>query len=182
MLPPISSAVLLVDGYNMIGLWPHLREQRDHDGLEAARRALSEILANYSAFMGFDTRLIFDAQYQSARAASETFTQNLSILYTDFGQTADTYIEKTCATLRHEFRLVKRRLIVATSDRTQQLMVVGYGAEWMSAQLLAQEVESAARRCQQRSKPRQPSSGRFLASSLDAEAQKRLAMLRRGLS
>ncbi|MGE5659707.1 MAG: NYN domain-containing protein [Actinomycetota bacterium] len=181
MSPPVLPAVLLVDGYNMIGLWSHLRQQRDRDGLEAARRTLSEVLANYSAFVGFETRLVFDAQYQANRKVSETFTQNLSIHYTDCGQTADTYIEKTCATLRHEFRLIKRRLIVATSDRAQQLTVVGYGAEWMSADQLAREVELATRRCQQRYQPRKQSSSRFLASSLDAEAQQRLARLRRGL-
>lgn len=181
MLPSLSGAILLVDGYNMIGLWPRLRQKRDVDGLETARRILIEALINYSAFHGLDARLVFDAHYRDTRSVKETVTKNLSVYYTDFGQTADTYIEKLCAGLRQEFRLEKRRFIVATSDRAQQLTVVGYGAEWMSAEQLAREVEVTTHQRQRQHKPSKPSSGRFLANALDAESQQRLAMLRKGL-
>ncbi|NES70991.1 MAG: NYN domain-containing protein, partial [Okeania sp. SIO2D1] len=89
-------------------------------------------------------------------------------------------IEKACANLRQEMHLSKSRLIVATSDRVQQLTVVGYGAEWISSQQLAHDIESVAssvrRRCQRSKK----TSGRFLANYLDLESQKRLAELRMG--
>ena len=175
-------AALLVDGYNIIGAWSCLKKTRDGDGLEAARWQLIEALISYSAFQGFETQVVFDAQYQNTCSNQETITQNLSVHYTDFGQTADTYIEKSCASSRSYIRQTQPlRLIVATSDRVQQLMVLGYGAEWMSAQQLGYEVESIALQVQRQNKPRKQSSSRFLANSLDAKARQRLAELRMGL-
>ncbi len=182
-MPPSSpQAVLLVDGYNIIGAWSYLKTTRDSDGLEAARWQLVEALINYSAFQGFQTQIVFDAQYQNTCSNHEVITQNLSVYYTDFGQTADTYIEKACACFRpylHQYKT--SRLLVATSDRTQQLMVLGYGAEWMSAQQLGHEVESTALRVRRQNKPRKQSSSRFLANSIDAKSRQRLAELRMGL-
>ena len=178
----LPQAVLLVDGYNMIGAWPCLKKTRDGNGLEAARWQLVEALLNYSAFQGFETQIVFDAQYQNTCSNQEIITQNLSVYYTDFGQTADTYIEKCCACFRpylHKSHL--SRLIVATSDRVQQLMVLGYGAEWMSAEKLRYEVDYTAIRARRQHKPGKQSSSRFLANSLDAKARQRLAEMRRGL-
>lgn len=60
----IPQAILLVDGYNVIGAWPDLTRIRDRDGLEAARRALLETLLSYSASQDYDTQLVFDSQYR----------------------------------------------------------------------------------------------------------------------
>jgi len=179
MARSLPQAVLLVDGYNIIGAWPYLKRTRDSDGLEASRWQLVEALINYSAVKGFETQVVFDAQYQNTCSNQEIFTDNLSVHYTDFGQTADTYIEKSCACFRPYLRQAQPlRLIVATSDRTQQLMVLGYGAEWMSAQQLGYEVESTAVRVRRQNQPRKQLSSRFLANSIDAKARQRLAELR----
>jgi uncharacterized protein len=174
-------AILLVDGYNIVGAWVELQYVRDRDGLEASRRKLVEALVGYSAFQGFDTRLVFDAQYQGTPSSREIVTSNLSVCYTDFKQTADTYIEKACALFRHDLRKFEQRLIVATSDRAQQLTVIGYGAECISAQQLQQEVEAAGQRVRSKQKPKQRSSNRFLACGLDPIAQQKLAQMRLGL-
>lgn len=177
---PSPQAVLLVDGYNVIGLWSYLQETRDRDGLEYARKALVEALVNYSAYKGFDTQVVFDAQYQDTRGYCEPVTNVLSVYYTDFGQTADTYIEKACASYSRNFSRNSPRLIVATSDRAQQLTVVGYGAECMSALQLSYDVESTANCLRRRNKPKKKSSGRFLADAIDAKARQRLAEWRLG--
>ncbi|MEB3829875.1 NYN domain-containing protein [Phormidium sp. CCY1219] len=177
----LARAILLVDGYNIIGVWSKLKIQRDQQGLEAARRKLIEALVNYSAFEGLETRVVFDAHSRDERCYIETVTKNLSVCYTDFGQTADTYIEKACANFRRDVANLHRRFIVATSDRAQQQTVLGYGAEWMSAQQLGQAVESTARKCRRKHKTKQRPSSRFLVSGLDVESQKRLAQLRMGL-
>lgn len=176
-----NRAILLVDGYNSIGLWPRLRDSHALKGLETARRDLIEALVNYSASEALEARIVFDSQYQYSPKLKEVVTDSLSVYYTDFGQTADAYIEKSCADQRQELRLSKQRLIVATSDRTVQQIAIGYGAESISAEQLANEVEAAVNRCRRRYKPRQKSKGRFLASSLDPESQKKLARLRMGL-
>lgn len=177
---PTLQAVLLVDGYNVVGAWHDLKRIRDRDGLEEARRCLVESLTGYSAFQGFDTQIVFDAQYRDTPGVCEIVTPNVSIHYTDFGQTADTFIEKTCATFRYDIRKFHQRLIVATSDRAQQLTVTGYGAEWMSADRLAADVEAVVQRVQRKQKPAKKPSGRLLGHSLDPVAKQRLAELRFG--
>lgn len=175
-----TQAVLLVDGYNVVGAWEDLRRVRDRNGLEAARRQLIEVLTNYSAYQGYDTQVVFDAQYRDTTSNREVITPNLSVHYTAFRQTADTFIEKACAAFRYDVRKFQQRLIVATSDRAQQLTVVGYGAEWLSAEQLANEVETVTRRVQQRQKNVRKAPTRFLAHALDPDAQKRLSQLRFG--
>lgn len=181
MLPPLPPAVLLVDGYNIIGIWPSLTKTRDRHGMEAARRNLTEILINYSAYQAYDTRLVFDAYYRDSPSNREEISNHLSVHYTDFGQTADTYIEKTCATFSYEMRYSRQRLIVATSDRAQQLTVVGYGAECLSALQLSYEVEAITHQVSRKQRSGKKTSSRFLASSLDPISQERLAKLRLGL-
>src|SRR6476659_443520 len=97
-----APAVLLVDGYNIIGAWPCLKNTRDSAGLEAARGELVEAMIGYSAFQGYETQIVFDAQYHNASSNREVITELVSVYYTDFGQTADTYIEKFCASLRSQ--------------------------------------------------------------------------------
>jgi uncharacterized protein len=177
-------AMLLVDGYNIVGAWAELKLVRDRDGLEAARRCLVEQLTGYSAFQGFDTRLIFDAQYRAAYTPGagipEIITVNLSVHYTDFGQTADSFIEKTCADFRQDLRKFKQRLIVATSDRAQQLTVQGYGAELMSAERLAAEVEWVGQRVLRAQTQARKPVGRTLGHLLDPEAKRRMTRMRFG--
>ncbi|MEO0409874.1 MAG: NYN domain-containing protein, partial [Cyanobacteria bacterium P01_A01_bin.135] len=94
--------------------------------------------------------------------------------------TADTYIEKQCADFRYDVRRFECRLIVATSDRTQRRMVVGYGAEWMSAQRLLSDMSAQHQQVRQRKQPKK-STGR-LSGALDPVALQRLSQMRYGLS
>ncbi|PPS40326.1 NYN domain-containing protein [Chroococcidiopsis sp. TS-821] len=195
----LPQAVLLVDGYNIIGAWPCLKKIRDTDGLEASRWQLIEDLTNYSAYQGYITQVVFDAHYQDTCSNYEAVTENLSVYYTSFGETADTYIEKVCAGFRPYLRGVVpnvttsknsklppiysriSRIIVATSDRAQQLTVVGYGAECLSAAQLKFEVQTTACRVRRgKTSARKPAS-RFLANSIDTKARQRLAEMRMGL-
>jgi predicted RNA-binding protein with PIN domain len=180
---PISPqpALLLVDGYNIIGTWSRLSEIRDRHGLEPARRELIESLINYASHHHYQTRIIFDAQFQKTPSNQERYTPFLSVTFTSWTQTADTYIEKLCASFYHcRIPNPPARLIVATSDRDHQLTVTGYGAEWMSAQLLASEVEKSYHQVKRKQRSQKPSRGRFLFDSLDAQAQQKLARWREG--
>ncbi|WP_448572972.1 NYN domain-containing protein [Trichothermofontia sp.] len=186
MRPSSPQAVLLVDGYNIIGTWPSLQALRDGKNLRSARQQLVDTLINYAAFRGYETQLVFDAQYADAAQGRhrhhrhEKITHTLSVYYTKFGETADSFIEKSCSRFRQDIRRFEQRLIVATSDRAQQLTVVGYGAECMSAAQLAADVDLA--RQQQASKQRQTrrSTNRLLANRLDPQVRQHLARLRQG--
>ena len=130
---------LFVDGYNMIGAWPDLVKLCKHKGFDAARQKLIEILVNYSARKGYDTQLVFDAYAVRSPHQLLAVTPNLSVCYTAFGQTADSYIEYLFAQLRQR-ALSRSRVIVATSDYSHRLTVLGYGAEWVSAEKLHSDV------------------------------------------
>jgi predicted RNA-binding protein with PIN domain len=177
-------ARLLVDGYNMIGTWPTLVRTRQDDGFEAARRELVEILTNYSARKGVDTQVVFDAYGVNTPLAHEVITQNLSVCYTAFGQTADSYIERVCSQLLHRTsRSPSRshRVIVATSDRAHQLTVVGYGAEWMSARQLEQDIQFIHRQGQSRTQRRSPKVSRSAPLGMTDEVREKLTKLRFGI-
>jgi uncharacterized protein len=141
---------------------------------------LVEILIGYSAYQDYDTRVVFDAQYCDRRGDREIMNSNLSVCYTDFGQTADTYIEKACSAFRNDLRKFQQRLIVATSDRAQQLTVIGYGAECLSAEELCTEVDRVTLQMKRQKKPSKKPTGRFLAHSLDPVAQQKLMEMRFG--
>ena len=181
MATPIPQAFLLVDGYNIIGNWNSLKQTRDRHGLEPARRELVEMLINYTAHKGYEAEVVFDAQYRKTPSIKEQFTPNLAVCYTAFAETADTYIEKICAGFSRKTNPAPSRIIVATSDRAQRLTVVGYGAEWLSAQRLGSEVDLTIRHLNKPQQSRQQPQSRFLASSLDAQVRQRLAQLRLGI-
>lgn len=192
-MPPLrKQAVLLVDGYNAIGVWSDLHDNKkqrrknplksgSREDLEAARSRLIEDLVNYSAYEDYNTKIVFDAYNRDEPAYCETITPNLSVHYTDFLETADTYIERFCAAFRHDLQYTKSRLIVATSDRAQQMTAIGFGAEWISILQLISDIDFSAKRSQRRHKPQKKSSGRFLFNSLDPTAQAKLSALRHGL-
>jgi hypothetical protein len=174
------TARLLVDGYNIIGAWPSLKQVIQRSGFEDARRELIEVLTNYSARKSYDTYLVFDAHSVRSPASQEFVTNNLSVCYTDFGQTADSYIEKICSRLMNGSKR-NNRIIVATSDRAHQLTVVGYGAEWMSANQLASDVQLTYRQSWRRAHKPNRLTGRSLLQGLDSEAQEKLNKLRFGI-
>lgn len=174
-----SIARLLVDGYNIIGAWAPLIHTKRQAGFEAARRELTEVLANYSARKGLDTYLVFDAHGVQSPSSQDVITDNLSVCYTAFGQTADSYIEKICSQLMHRSTR-NHRTIVATSDRAHQLTVVGYGAEWMSARQLESDVQLSYGQTPKRPAPRSKPSNRSLLRGLDDEAREKLTRLRFG--
>ncbi len=170
--------LLLVDGYNIIGSWSPLKATRDRHGLEQARYELIETLINYTVHKGYKTQVVFDSQYQKTPSSIEHHSTHLSICFTAWTQTADTYIEKVCATF---FRREQsnygnyNRLIVATSDRDQYLTAMGYGAEWMSVEVLARDIESSRSQVRHKQRSNKRSRGRLLFNCLDAQSQEKLA-------
>lgn len=159
---------MLVDGYNVVGAWRSLQDVLGTGSLAMARDHLVETLTNYSAYRGLHTTIVFDAYNNQTPAVTEEVTEYLKLHYTEYRQTADSYIEKVCAQLRRQ-----RRVIVVTSDRAQQLTTSGFGAEWMSAALLEQDVRSAEHgmRRKQRSKS---STQRRLHSVMNEEVKRKL--------
>lgn len=174
-----SQAILLVDAYNIVGAWADLIELKDERGLDAAREALIGALANYSAYQEYETWAVFDAYEQRSPASQQEITKHLSVHYTGYGQTADSYIERACAKFRNDARKFTQRLIVATSDNVHRQTVIGYGAEGMSALQLQNEVVSVSKQVQHRQKTKRKRSGRVFAN-LNPDVQAQLTRMRLG--
>ncbi|MGD1867330.1 MAG: NYN domain-containing protein [Phormidesmis sp.] len=174
-----AQAILLVDAYNIVGAWAELIALKDEEGLDAAREALIGALANYSAYQNYETWAVFDAYEQRTPASQEEITQHLSVHYTGYGQTADSYIERACSKFRNDVRKFTKRLIVATSDNVHRQTVVGYGAEGISALQLQNEVISVGKQVQRRQKAKKKHSGRVFAN-LNPDVQARLTQMRLG--
>ena len=125
--------LLLVDGYNIIGAWP----QAVHAGwtIEEARDRLLRAMQDYAGYTGTEVVLVFDGHLSDRRQRSMERVGDVSCVFTRQGETADHYIEATAAqTPRY------RALQVATSDATEQTVVLGRGATRLSARELLGEM------------------------------------------
>ena len=85
--------LLIVDGYNIIGAWPHLVKLKNQDKMEDARDSLLHELSNYQKYTGIKIRVVFDAQFVPGLQQSYQKYQ-LSVIFTKEGETADSYIER----------------------------------------------------------------------------------------
>lgn len=128
--------ILLVDGYNIIGAWPELRDLKERD-LPAARDRLIERMAEYQAMSGFRVIVVFDAQYvQGTEKKYKNY--KVEVIFTRENETADQRIEKLAISLANR----KTQIHVATSDFTEQWQIFGKGALRKSARELLLEMSS----------------------------------------
>ncbi len=138
--------ILLVDGYNIIGAWPELRELKERD-LSAARDRLIEILAEYKAYTGYHVILVFDAYYvQGLERKYKDY--KIDVIYTKENETADERIEK----LAIELSNIKTQVHVATSDLTEQWAIFGQGALRKSARELFNECQYVSKQVEKKVK------------------------------
>jgi predicted RNA-binding protein with PIN domain len=127
--------ILIVDGYNIIGDWPELRELKNNENLEEARSRLLDYLADYQAYTGRKVIIVFDAHQVPGRG-KKLNTRRLQVHYTSENETADERIER----LVKEMNQRRKQIYVATSDRTEQWVVFAQGALRISARELSIEV------------------------------------------
>lgn len=132
----MKKELLIVDGYNMIGAWPELVRLKNQDLLEEAREELLKRLSNYSKYEGLKTAVVFDAQFVPGITRSYRKYQ-LEVIFTEEGQTADSYIEKMAGEKNNRFTQVA----VATSDLAEQWVVFSQGALRISANELYKRVK-----------------------------------------
>lgn len=128
---------LLVDGYNILFAWDELKEL-SRTSLDTARHVLMNLLCNYQGYRGCTLILVFDAYKVPQGLGAVEKYHNIHIVYTRQAETADQYIERLSFELRG-----RRRVRVATSDNLEQLIILGHGAERISAQRFHDEVYAA---------------------------------------
>ena len=128
---------VLVDGYNVIHAWDHLRELvTEH--MEVARNLLINTLCNYQGYKKCELILVFDAYRIKGHQREVEKFSNITIVYTKEAETADMYIE------RASYKLAKNnRVRVVTSDGMEQLIILGNGAIRVSAREFYDEIKTA---------------------------------------
>ena len=137
-VPRPKKEYLLVDGYNIIHAFSELKSLSDRD-MNAAREALIEILSNYQGFKQQTVICVFDAYKVKGSPGSVEKRRNIYVVYTKEAETADSYIEKATKEIAGE-----HRVYVATSDRLEQIIVMGHGAIRLSASDLKYELTQAS--------------------------------------
>ena len=130
--------LMIVDGYNIIFAWEGLKDMAKDGSLSAARDKLIDILANYGAFRGCETLLVFDGYKVKEGAGSKEASGGLNIVYTRQGESADAYIEKFLQRIGRNYRVR-----VATSDNLIQLTALRMGVIRVSAREFELEIERA---------------------------------------
>lgn len=152
---------LLVDGYNIIFAWDELKELAK-ENIDSAREALIEILGNYQGFRKCNVIAVFDAY--KVKGGQRHFEKHggVTVVYTQEAETADTYIERATYELSGKggatgkgasggrtslpdgatpAKRRKYRVRVATSDRLEQMIILGNDAMRVSAREFKKEVE-----------------------------------------
>lgn len=165
---------LLVDGYNIIFAWEELKELAKMD-MGAARGKLIDILANYQGYKKMTLILVFDAYKVEGNTGSIEKYHNIYVVYTKEAETADQYIEKTV----HEIGK-KYEVTVATSDATEQVIIMGQGAKRLSAAGLWEEITDAVREIRTEYIGKQQDQKQYLFENLSEELAEFMEDVRMG--
>lgn len=128
---------LLVDGYNVIFAWEHLKELTERS-LDGARQVLINILCNYQGYSKCNLILVFDAYRVKGQYREVETVNGISIVYTKEAETADMYIEKVTHKLAKN-----NRVRVVTSDALEQMIILGNGALRVPSLAFLEEVRQA---------------------------------------
>ena len=154
---------LLVDGYNIIFAWPELKALADTN-LDAARLRLQDILCNYQGFKKCNVILVFDGYKVKGNPGEVIQYHNIHVIFTKEAETADQYIEKVTQEIgrTHHVR-------VATSDRLEQVIILGKGAVRLSARDLQKEIRETDEEIHSQHLQKIPSKKNRLFDNVDAD-------------
>lgn len=159
----ILEKYLLVDGYNVIFAWQELKELAEVS-IDGARGKLMDILCNYQGIRGGELIVVFDA-YRIRGHQTEYFDyHNIHVVYTKEAETADQYIEKTV----HEIGR-KHKVTVATSDRLEQIIILGQGGNRIAAREFKEEIERTNGEIRTEFLEKMPKGRNYLFDNLDDE-------------
>lgn len=165
---------LLVDGCNIIFAWEDLRDLAQAD-FHAAQTRLMDILSDYQGIKGCILILVFDA-YRVEGHPEETFQyHNIHVVYTREAETADQYIERTVHKIGR-----KHNVTVATSDGLEQIIIMGQGADRISARGFKEEIASAKQQMREEWQEHRDSSKTYLFDSMTPELKSHMEDIRLG--
>ena len=100
---------------------------------------------------------------------------NIHVVYTKEAETADQYIEKTVHEIGRKYNVT-----VATSDGLEQVIILGQGAQRMSAQGLLEDVEMMNQEIRREHLSKVSETGQYLFENLPEHLQHDMEKVRLG--
>lgn len=167
----VKAEYLLVDAYNIIFAWPELNELAEDD-LDSARMKLLDIMSNYRGVRKCEIIVVFDAYRVQGHNEEISDYHNIHVVYTKEVQTADQYIEKFAYDNQGKYKIV-----VATSDGLQQIIVRGKGCLLLSARELKNEVEATNKKIREEHLATHEMNRNFLIDSLPSESKEQMKQM-----
>lgn len=126
--------LLIVDGYNVIFAWEELKSLAKLN-LNSAKDRLIQILSNYSSLIDGKIMLVFDGYKVKDNKGEERIMEQILVIHTKEGLTADQYIEKYTHQNKSRYQIT-----VATSDGLIQQIVRGEGGYILSSRELLERI------------------------------------------
>jgi len=167
--------IIFVDGYNVINSWPNLKKIKNTT-FDGARQLLVDVLHNYSVFESCRVFIIFDAYKVSGNIENtEKMSENISIVFTKDGETADGYIEKKVNKLGR-----KHEVMVVTSDNLEQQTIFQRGAVRMSSLEFYNEVMKTEKIIKKKTGKNYINNKNNLSDNIPESIAKKLEQIRRG--
>lgn len=166
--------IIFVDGYNVINSWPNLKKQRDYT-FDGAREKLVDTLHNYSVFEGCKIIIVFDA-YKVSRSIEkkENINNNISVVFTKDGETADSYIEREVHNIGRKYEVY-----VVTSDYLEQQIIFQRGAVRVSSLEFYNEVLKTENKISLGRREIEDNKKNILGDNVDEDVYKKLEAMRR---
>ena len=173
-IKPLSREYLLVDGYNIIFAWDDLNELSKAN-MDSARMKLADILCDYQGYCKNTLILVFDAYRVEGHPGEIIQYKNIYIVYTKEAETADQYIEKTVHDIGR-----RHHVTVATSDGTEQVIIMGQGASRLSARGLKENIDEARRELREEYLKHHTRGGQYLMENVPEDLARLVEDVRLG--
>ena len=154
---------LLVDGYNIIHAWPELKELAAVN-LDAARTSLQDTLCNYQGYKKCHVIVVFDGYKVKNNPGTVIQYNNIHVVFTKEAETADQYIEKVTQQMDRRYSVA-----VATSDKPEQIIILGKGAMRLSAHDLKKEIKETNVEIKKQHLEKTPSRKNWLFDHVDPD-------------
>lgn len=127
---------LLIDGYNVLNQWNDLFDLKN-EPLEDCRDKLLHMLSNYQGYKRIEVMVVFDAYLQKRGQEKVQKFDNIKVVYTKEGETADNFIERFVY-LNGRSNVVK----VVTSDFLEQIITMSSGGIRVSPREFRLEIQT----------------------------------------
>jgi hypothetical protein len=160
---------MLIDGYNVIYSSPWLKRLLKKSVYQA-QEGLIRLASNYLSAKGIEGYVVFDAYRRSHLDTREEISNDLKIIFTGKGETADSYIESFTS----QYKSYYDYIYVVTADYSQRMTVVDKGILLLSPQNFLREIETCQKALMKKYSSILPGSHLRVSDFLEDEVRKKL--------